>query len=479
MPRRYPVAVAVIACASVMLTGRAAAQLEPGEPADGFEQSTWLENVSQPTDIAFLSDGRGVIVCKNGRIVVMRADGTMLRSEAARLEVDTDSEKGLLGVVRDDADNLYLYMSDGDADGDKHHVYKATVDEAGVVSVDTSRSIIGDGLEGPANHDGGGMVIHRGQLYVGVGDTGYNASPPTNRYGTCLNKANGKVLRVELDGSIPSDNPLVGMAMVTGCASPNDAFGMFPPDERIYAWGLRNPWRIYLDPATDLVWIGDVGEVMQEEITVGGKGVHHGWPFREGTVMHGELGGLGGCEDVVPSTACVAPQHGYPRDDGTSVTGGLIPPAGCGWGELEDRYFFGDFGSGQVWTIDLTPDRSGTVPGSRRAFTQVAGNVSFRIGPDGAMYVASYYESSIIRIAPKSVPASCAQRAVPPVTPGAAGTAGNGSPSSPASGPVDGSSGGCGCELSAPRPRAAPSWAWMLLTLVFAARRARGAARTE
>jgi hypothetical protein len=76
MPRRYPAAVAVIACASVMLTGRAAAQLEPGEPADGFEQSTWLENVSQPTDIAFLSDGRGVIVCKNGRIVVMRADGT-------------------------------------------------------------------------------------------------------------------------------------------------------------------------------------------------------------------------------------------------------------------------------------------------------------------------------------------------------------------------------------------------------------------
>ena len=89
---------------------------------------------------------------------------------------------------------------------------------------------------------------------------------------------------------------------------------MLPPDERIFAWGLRNPWRLYVDPETDLLWVGDVGEVMQEEITVGGKGAHHGWPFREGTVDHGELGGLDDCTDVVPSSACVAPQHVYGRD---------------------------------------------------------------------------------------------------------------------------------------------------------------------
>ena len=474
MPRRYPVAVAVIACASGMLAGRAAAQLEPGEAADGFEQSTWLDGVEQPTDIVFLSDGRGVITEKGGRIRVTSADGSVLNADAARLDVDTGSEKGLLGVVRDDDDNLYLYASDGAQSDDKHHIYKATVDAGGAVSVDTSRSIIGSGLEGPANHDGGGMVIHRGQLYVGVGDTGYNASPPTNHYGTCLNKANGKVLRVALDGSIPSDNPLVGMAMATGCESQNGAFGMFPPDERIYAWGLRNPWRIYIDPATDLLWIGDVGEVTQEEITVGGKGVHHGWPFREGTVDHGELDGLGGCADVVPSTTCVAPQHGYPRDDGVSVTGGLIPPAGCGWGAFEQRYFFGDYGSNEVWTLDLTADRKGAVADSRRAFSRVDGNVSFRMGPDGAMYVASFGGGSIIRIAPKSVPPSCSLEAVTPGTPGSPGTAGNGSPSSPVAGPADASAGGCGCELSAPRPRAALSWAWVLLTLVFVARRARG-----
>ena len=104
----------------------------------------------------------------------------MQNADAARVSVDSESEKGLLGVVRDDADTLYLYASDGDDDADKHRVYRASVGADGTVDVDTSRSIIGGGLEGPANHDGGGMVIHRGQLYVGVGDTPHDS--PRNRY---------------------------------------------------------------------------------------------------------------------------------------------------------------------------------------------------------------------------------------------------------------------------------------------------------
>ena len=60
--------------------------------------------------------------------------------------------------------------------------------------------------------------MHKGQLYIGVGDTGANATPPVNKYGACLNKPNAKILRVNLDGTIPTDNPLVDLAMVTGCA---------------------------------------------------------------------------------------------------------------------------------------------------------------------------------------------------------------------------------------------------------------------
>jgi MYXO-CTERM domain-containing protein len=424
------------------------AQLASGDPAAGFQLSSWASGLDQVTDLAFLSDGRAVVTLKAGKAVLLGPAGDVQNPTALSLEVDSDSEKGLLGVVVDDADNLYFYASTGRETSDKHHIYKGRLDANGKVNLDTSKSIIGSGLEGPANHDGGGMIIHKGQLYVGVGDTGNNHTPPTNRYGTCLNKANGKILRVELDGSIPADNPLVDEAMVTGCENRNAAFEMFAPDKRIYAWGLRNPWRIFIDPKTDLLWIGDVGEVTEEEITVGGKGVHHGWPFFEGTTKYDGFDGVSDCAQLVPASECVAPQHSYPREDGVSVTGGLIPPEDCGWGDYEGRYFFADYGSSHLWTLDVRPDRSGAVPNSRREFATVQYAVSFRMGKDGAMYVASHDAGSVIRIVPKDVPDAC--KTATAVSPEPASDAG----AKP--GAEDrGNDGGCGCSLSG-RPPGAP-----------------------
>ena len=435
----------------------AEAQLEAGDPAKLFELEAWAQDVPEVTDLAFLSDGRAVITGKGGDIVVVTAGGKV-QKKGQSIAVDKDSEKGLLGVVRDDQDRLYFYASAGPSNADKHKVFRATIDPSGTIKVDTSKSIIGNGLEGPANHDGGGMVIHKGQLYVGVGDTGANASPPQNKYGTCLNKGNGKILRVNLDGSIPDDNPLTKLSQVTGCASTGAAFAMMPPDKRIYAWGLRNPWRFWIDPKTDLLWIGDVGELTQEEITVGGKGAHHGWPFNEGTHKHGALGGLADCKAVTPSSACVAPQHGYPRSDGTSVTGGLIPTAGCGWGAYENRYFFGDWGTGAIWTLDVKADRSGAVASSRKAFANVGQAVTFRMGPDGAMYIGSHAWGTVQRLAPKSIPASCksgAGGAAAPARDSGTGTGtdgGKGAPAAPSKGGNKGGSAaaasdGCDCAL--------------------------------
>src|SRR5262249_54730793 len=153
---------------------------------------------------------------------------------------------------------------------DKNRVYKAVLNADDMLTVDLARPIVGasrglgPGLWGPANHDGGGLIIYQNQLYVGVGDTGHNTSPPTNKYASCLNVGNGKILRVNLDGSIPDDNPLANVTTdVTACdvGGTNVVGGVWetaPPDRRIYAWGLRNPWRFWIDPHTGLMWIGDV-----------------------------------------------------------------------------------------------------------------------------------------------------------------------------------------------------------------------------
>ena len=163
-------------------------------------------------------------------------------------------------------------------------------------------------------------------------------------------------------------------------------FALAPPDKRIWAWGFRNPWRFWIDPQTDLMWIGDVGETTQEEITVGGKGANHGWPFNEGTreVHRARWAGCPTACMMTPTTACMPPAAAYPRGDGTSVTGGLIPPTGCGWGAYENQYFFGDYNSGRIWTLDVkprpqrrpSPARARCSPG--RASDSI---VSFRHGP--------------------------------------------------------------------------------------------------
>ena len=413
-----------VALACTLLCTNAHAQLEAGDPADGFELARWASDMREATDIAFLSDGRAIVTRKTGEIAVLHHDGAVQQATAARVEVDSGSEKGLLGVVVDAEDNAYFFASTGDTDADKHGVFRGQVADDGEVDIDLDNNLIGPGLEGPANHDGGGMVIYRGQLYVGVGDTGANASPPVNRYGNCLNKPNAKILRINLDGSIPADNPLVGLTEVTGCRDRRADYELLPPDERIYAWGLRNPWRFDIDPVTGLLWIGDVGEVTEEEITVGGKGAHHGWPFFEGTVEFGALGGVADCMQTQPPTPCTPPVHAYPRSDGVSVTGGVIPTAGCGWGDYEGRYFFADWGSHRVWTIDLNADRTGAMPMSRRQFARSERLVSFRMGPDGAMYWVSF-SGNIERLAPKEIPGACSgtfpQAAAPPDGTGEAG----------------------------------------------------------
>jgi MYXO-CTERM domain-containing protein len=503
MTRSKVLVAAAIALAVSAPARSGQAQLAAGEPATSFTMTDWVTGLRYVTDIGFLSDGRAVILRKTGEISVVSPDGSMTKP-AGMMTVDIDSEKGLLGIVIDARDNIYLYASTGDDVANKHKVYKGRVAADGVVTVDTDHPIVSMGLEGPANHDGGGLILHKDHLYISVGDTGANNTPPENMYGECLNRPNGKILRVKLDGTVPDDNPLSSLAMVTGCTARTSVmYAPAPPDKRIWAWGLRNPWRFWIDPQTDLMWIGDVGETTQEEITVGGKGSNHGWPFIEGTFKFpNPIGGLSECTMMTPSTPCTVPQHSYPRSDGTSVTGGLIPPAGCGWGAWESRYFFGDYNLGRIYTLDVAPDRRSVVANSRKNFAMVGGDsvVSFRMGPDGAMYLVNYAVGSVIRLAPKTIPAGCKAAIAPPPPPpdagatggtGGAGTGGTGGAggrggsggtagrdaASGSDARGGGDDGGCGCDVGGAGGTRLPAGAGLsgLAALALWARRRRRA----
>jgi len=355
------------------------------------------------TDVAFLPDGRMLVTQKTGELLVRGDDGVV--RPAARFDVDDDSEKGLLGVAVDPAyaqtRRLFLYYSRaGGPDDDKNRVVSIRLAADATMEAGSERVLVA-GLHGPANHDGGGLAIGPdGMLYVGVGDSGFNGpgpedlSEPTNHYGTCLSNANGKILRVALDGAIPADNPLVGLAQVTACGAPGDPIattGRAAPRREIWAWGFRNPWRFWFDPVTQRLWVGDVGERTYEEVDVVQGGKHHGWPWREGP--HGFP--TSKCREVVPDAGdCVDPvyhcRHGAAADgvDGgcESITGGLIVDSARWPAEERGRYVFADNVSGSIYSVAVDAARAGVVPGTRRELAHVTGGlpVSLRPVPEGA-----------------------------------------------------------------------------------------------
>ncbi len=408
-----------------------------GDAATAFDAKVFQNGLSTPTDIAVLPDGRAIIVQKNGDIAtVPAAGGTPVEDH---INVNTDSEQGLLGVIADPnfATNQYIYVYADRPDStpdmaefnraNRHQIfrYKFGADS----KLGTQTVVLDMGLEGPANHDGGGIDIYGGNLYLGVGDTGANSDTPSNRYGSCLNKGNGKVLRVSLAeatlGQPPADNPLVNVPLVTGCDSTNGAFKMAAPDKRIFAWGFRNPYRIWVDKTTGKVWVGDVGEVTREEIAVVQKGEHHGYPFREGTKdwMQG-YAPAGQCMGMTPASECIAPVFEYERGgDQASVIGGRILD-GCDWpAAWKSRYIFGDYNRGKIWTVDVNGTRDGVVANSQKDFATSNGLTAMRMGTDNALYFLEE-GGTVTRVTAKAgtaTPNSCPSVNADPTTPGGGG----------------------------------------------------------
>ena len=107
-------------------------------------------------------------------------------------------------------------------------------------------------------------------LYLGIGDSSCFECPQS------LDNLHGKIIRIDVRGAtaeepyqIPVDNPLLNT-----------------PDARpeIWAYGLRNPWRMAFDPQTGRLWIGDVGQDIEEEVSVAFAGANLGWPIYEDQV---------------------------------------------------------------------------------------------------------------------------------------------------------------------------------------------------
>jgi len=186
------------------------------------------------------------------------------------------------------------------------------------------------------NHNGGTVLFGPdGMLYVSSGDGGSGNDPWGNGQNT--ETLLGCIMRIDVDRatdgklySVPSDNPFVGKQ---GARS------------EIYAYGLRNVWRMSFDRKTGELYAGDVGQNAWEEIDIIVKGGNYGWRPREG--FHPTNGVPDASEG---SDRFIEPLVEYPHKEGVSVTGGFVY-RGSEYPALVGVYLYADYAFGTFWGL--------------------------------------------------------------------------------------------------------------------------------
>jgi glucose/arabinose dehydrogenase len=383
------IAMAATALLWAALSGSAA---RAASAVDPFVDTTATSALKQPIALAQLPNHKLLVAQKGGALVLVAGKS---KRTLATVPVCDGGEMGLLGIALDPAfaSNGYIYLyrtkaapgGCGGPGGRFNQIVRVTMTGETIDLSSLTELLTGIRTDTGAHNAGALRIGPDGKLYASVGDTalGDNQGGPgdsTNPYAQDLGSLNGKILRINLDGSVPADNPFVGMP------------GARP---EIFALGFRNPFRMGFDKATGRLWVGDVGDFTLEELDIVVSAGNYGWPHCEGTLP-------AGCEQPGDIPPVFAYPHTGPGALGSSILGGDFAPQG--FGGFDGHYFFGDFIAGKLYYSALNGTRDAL---SGDIGTAVTGVGQFYGGPvdivferDRALYYTQFNPGEIHRVIP-------------------------------------------------------------------------------
>lgn len=330
----------------------------------GFSE-TQVQGLPNPTAFEIAPDGRVFVCLQGGQLRVVK-NGALLPTPFLTVNTDSSGERGLLGIAFDPsfAANNFVYIYYTVPSSPRfNRVSRFTAN--GDVAVAGSEQVIFD-LDPltATNHNGG--AIHfgpDGKLYIAAGENAVMANAQT------LSNVLGKILRINADGSIPTDNPFFNVAS--------------GKNRSIWALGLRNPFTFAFQPGTTRMFINDVGAGTWEEINDGIAGSNYGWALTEGPTS-----------DPRFRSPLFAYDHNIGPTGGCAIAGGAFynPQVVQFPTSFVGKYFFADLCSGWIRVLDPSNNTAA-------AFASSAGQpVDLKVATDGSLYYISRTNNSLFRV---------------------------------------------------------------------------------
>jgi glucose/arabinose dehydrogenase len=401
----------ILALAAALAWAGGASSTPQPSAASGLPAGFEVRSVGRflaPTAMVFTPDGRLVVTTQLGLVRIFDRAGHLLRKPALDFSgrVCTQRERGMSGITVDPdfGRNHYVYIyytfkKYGRCVGSRRPVNRLSrfvLRENDTIDPASETPLLDNIPSFGATHNAGDVHFGKDRyIYVGVGDGGRDYarrsdSSAENAAARDLNALLGKIVRITRSGGVPAGNPFRGPGTAT-CALQ----GVVRPSLRcreIYAWGIRNPWRLAFDPNAPgtRFFFNDVGEYAWEEIDEGHRGADYGWNVREGFCPRDRH-----VRCTPAPRSMTDPVYAYAHRGGCgAITGGAFVPDGVWPARFRGVYLFGDFNCGKIFLLKLS---GGQVRSALFDSRFDPGLVSMTFGPDHALYYATYAQGGEVR----------------------------------------------------------------------------------
>lgn len=342
-----------------------------------IQVSVLAHGLDHPWGLALLPEGGFLVTERSGQLRRVGADGAISAPLAGVPKVFAEGQGGLLDIALapDFADSQRIYLSyaepgENGTAGTAVATARLGTDALAEVKVIYRQE---PKLEGP-NHFGSRLAFDsQGHVFISQGERNHR---PTSQE---LGKLQGKLVRLNLDGSVPEDNPFVGKA---------DA------RPEIWSYGHRNMQGLAIDPRTGKLWESEHGPRGGDEINLPRPGLNYGWPI----ITHGiNYSGL-----PIPEaqgrekSGMEAPYHVWEKSPGLSGMAFYTGHAGSSW---NDSLFLGSLAERNLIRLSLKGD---AIVSEERLLDEIGERVrDVRVGADGSVYVLTdENDGKLLRIAP-------------------------------------------------------------------------------